>query len=86
MTKKDYIAIAEIIREAKKEQDTQHMIQYIESAFQCLLACDNPRFDIAVKSYLQTDPRGAALYIIRPDDIPEGKDVSAYYSRGLCVC
>ena len=45
MTRKDYVQIAEIIREAKKEQDAQYMIQYIESAFQCLLASDNPRFD-----------------------------------------
>lgn len=35
--------------------------------------------------YLQTDPRGAVLYIIRPGDVPEGKDVSAYYTNGLCV-
>ena len=35
--------------------------------------------------YLQTDPRGAALYIIRPGDVPAGGDVSGYYSRGICV-
>ena len=35
--------------------------------------------------YLQTDPRGAVLYIIRPGDVPEGKDVGAYYTRGICV-
>lgn len=35
--------------------------------------------------YVQGDPRGAALYIIRPGDVPEGKDVEAYYSRGICV-
>jgi len=46
----------------------------------------NQTFNLVVTPYLQTDPRGAALYIIRPDDIPEGKDISAYYSRGLCVC
>lgn len=39
--------------------------------------------DLAV--YLQTDPRGASLYILRPDDIPAGKDPAAYYSRGICV-
>lgn len=38
-----------------------------------------------LQSYVQTDPRGAALYIIRPDDVPEGADVSAYYTRGVCV-
>lgn len=38
-----------------------------------------------VSSYIQTDPRGAALYIIRPGDVPEGADVGAYYSRGICV-
>lgn len=36
--------------------------------------------------YHQTDPRGCALYIIRPGDVPEGEDVSAYYSRGIAVC
>jgi len=35
--------------------------------------------------YIQTDPRGAALYILRPGDVPEGEDASAYYSRGVCV-
>jgi hypothetical protein len=38
-----------------------------------------------LKSYIQTDPRGAALYIIRPGDVPAGEDVSAYYNRGICV-
>lgn len=36
-------------------------------------------------AFIQTDPRGAALYIIRPGDVPEGGDVSACYSRGICV-
>lgn len=36
-------------------------------------------------AYIQGDPRGAALYILRPGDVPEGKDADAYYSRGLCV-
>lgn len=35
--------------------------------------------------YLQTDPRGAALYILRPGDVPAGADASAYYNRGICV-
>jgi len=40
--------------------------------------------DLAV--YLQTDPRGAALYILRPGDIPDGQDAAACYSRGICIC
>jgi len=36
--------------------------------------------------YIQGDPRGAALYILRPGDVPEGKDPAAYYSRGICIC
>ena len=39
----------------------------------------------ALTSYVQGDPRGAALYILRPGDVPEGKYVNAYYSRGLAV-
>lgn len=35
--------------------------------------------------YVQGDPRGCALYILRPQDVPEGKDVDAYYSRGIAV-
>ena len=35
--------------------------------------------------YVQGDPRGAALYILRPGDVPEGQDVYAYYSRGIAV-
>lgn len=38
-----------------------------------------------LKAYVQGDPRGAALYILRPGDVPEGADPSAYYSRGLAV-
>ena len=36
-------------------------------------------------TYIQNDPRGAALYILRPDDVPAGKDPAAYYSRGICI-
>lgn len=36
-------------------------------------------------AYVQGDPRGAALYILRPGDVPKGADVSAYYSRGIAV-
>jgi hypothetical protein len=35
--------------------------------------------------YLQTDPRGAALYILRPQDVPAGESPAAYYSRGICI-
>ena len=35
--------------------------------------------------YVQTDPRGAALYILRPGDIPPGADPDSYYSRGIAV-
>jgi hypothetical protein len=38
-----------------------------------------------LSAYIQGDPRGAALYILRPGDIPEGKDAGSYYNRGICV-
>jgi hypothetical protein len=38
-----------------------------------------------LQAYIQGDPRGAALYILKPGDVPEGEDVSAYYSRGVAV-
>jgi hypothetical protein len=39
----------------------------------------------ALSFYVQTDPRGAPLYILRPGDVPEGEDGSAHYSRGIAV-
>ena len=36
-------------------------------------------------AYEQTDPRGCALYILRPGDVLEGHDVSDCYSRGIAV-
>ena len=36
--------------------------------------------------YIQGDPRGAPLYILRPGDIPKGSDPDAYYNRGVVVC
>ena len=35
--------------------------------------------------YVQGDPRGASLYILRPGDVPAGAEVDSYYSRGLAV-
>ena len=35
--------------------------------------------------FIQGDPRGCALYILRPGDVPPGEDPSAYYSRGIAV-
>lgn len=38
-----------------------------------------------LRFYVQGDPRGAALYILRPGDIPEGQTADSCYSRGICV-
>ena len=38
-----------------------------------------------LRVYLQTDPRGAALYLIRPGDVPDGAAVQSYYTRGICI-
>jgi hypothetical protein len=38
------------------------------------------------ESYVQGDPRGAALYILRPGDIPEGASLDSCYNRGIVVC
>lgn len=34
----------------------------------------------------QCDPRGCALYIVPRKDVPEGKALDQYYSRGIAVC
>jgi hypothetical protein len=35
--------------------------------------------------YIQTAPRGAALYILRPQDVMAGSGPHAFYSNGICV-
>ena len=39
----------------------------------------------ALSAYIQTDPRGAALYILRPGDLADGASVESCYTRGICV-
>jgi hypothetical protein len=36
-------------------------------------------------SYVQGDPRGSALFIMRPADLADGADLDSCYSRGIAV-
>lgn len=36
--------------------------------------------------YHQGDPRGCALYIIRPGDVADGQSVECCYNRGVAIC
>lgn len=36
-------------------------------------------------AYVQGDPRGAALYILRPGDVRDGEAVDSVYTRGVAV-
>lgn len=38
-----------------------------------------------LRPYVQGDPRGAALYILRPGDVPNGENADSYYNRGIAV-
>jgi hypothetical protein len=35
--------------------------------------------------YVQTDPRGAPLYLLRPGDVPTGESAESSYNRGIAV-
>ena len=50
-----------------------------------LQGCLDQVLDISLSYYVQGDPRGAALYIIRPGDVPDGADVESCYSRGVAI-
>ena len=39
----------------------------------------------ALTSYVQTDPRGAPLYLLREGDVPEGADAASYYNNGIAI-
>lgn len=38
-----------------------------------------------IEAYIQGDPRGAPLYILRPGDVPAGQRAESYYNRGIAV-
>lgn len=61
--------------------------QHAGNGGDCLNACVARGFAPSRKTaaYVQTDPRGAALYILRPGDVPAGESADAYYTRGICV-
>lgn len=40
---------------------------------------------IGATLYHQSDPRGAAIYLIFPCDIPEGSTIDAHYSNGVAI-
>ena len=50
-----------------------------------LQGCLDQVLDVSLAYYVQGDPRGAMLYILRPGDVPEGADVDSYYSRGVAI-
>lgn len=41
--------------------------------------------EVAVQPYIQTDPRGAALYLLRPTDLADGASAESCYTRGICI-
>lgn len=52
-------------------------------------ALDGPKLpdpDRDVISYHQTDPRGAAVYLLRASDVRAGEQLDSVYPRGLAVC
>ena len=36
-------------------------------------------------AYVQTDPRGLPLYIIRPGDVPAGRTADGFYTYGIGI-
>lgn len=41
--------------------------------------------EYGLTAYIQGDPRGCALYLVRKTDVPPGADIDGYYSRGIAV-
>ena len=50
-----------------------------------LQGCLDQVLDVSLAYYVQGDPRGAMLYILRPGDVPDGADVDSYYGRGVAI-
>jgi len=38
-----------------------------------------------LKAYVNGDPRGAPVWVLRPGDIPPGEAIDSFYTRGIAV-
>ena len=45
----------------------------------------NARCSDRVQTYVQGDPRGCALYILRPQDLLSGHAIDSIYNRGIAI-
>jgi hypothetical protein len=41
--------------------------------------------ELGATAYFQGDPRGAALYLIFPGDVPEGRSPREFYTNGIAI-
>jgi len=64
--------------------DSKHPIPDRERGAHKRLAAILTRYP-TLTAYVQGDPRGCALHLLRPGDVPAGEDPGAYYSRGIPV-
>ena len=64
--------------------DSKHVIPDRETGALKRLAAIMEGY-LELTAYVQGDPRGAALYIVRPGDVPEGSEVDSCYSNGIAV-
>ena len=37
------------------------------------------------RAYVQGDPRGASLYLVKHRDVPPGENIDSYYSQGIAI-
>lgn len=88
----------EVEREAGEETGKPHLVWYRQSTGQryshsipdrekgALRRLAEILKGKSVTHYQQGDPRGCALYLLRPNDVPEGESPCAFYSRGIALC
>lgn len=63
---------------------TYHLVPDRERGAQKRLTKIMARYP-SLTAYVQGDPRGAALYILKPGDVPEGASIDSCYSNGIAV-
>lgn len=43
------------------------------------------RYSRRFHAYVQGDPRGASLYLVRRKDVPKGASIDSYYNNGIAI-
>lgn len=82
VTGKPFRVIHSYRRDGRPDVVTRYAVADREAGAKRRLAAIMARYP-GLSYYLQHDPRGCAVWLLRPGDVPAGAHLESYYTRGI---